>query len=354
MIGQGSGFRALGAFALLGLALAWMAGAFQEKIAPGTLASAGAAAEEGWVLEAVTAPRYEAVAGSIEAQETTLLASRLLARITAIHVRAGDAVAEGDLLVSLEKRDLEAELGRAREAERSAQALAAESALNLERAQALRAQGLLAQADFDRSRTRAEDDDGALAAARRQVEAAAAALSYADLRAPFPGRIVDRFLEPGAMAAPGQKILSLYNPLSLQVAAYVREALAVTLAPAAPFRLEVPALGRSFQARISERIPAAEPSARRFLIKGRFQGAEGLLPGMYAQLWLPAGEESVLWVPDAYLRRFGQLEVVWVAGPAGPERRFVRLGAQGPEGWRVLSGLVAGERLLLPPATSAP
>ena len=353
MIGQG-GLRALGAFALLGLALAWMAGAFQEKIAPGTLASAGTGAEEGWVLEAVTAPRYEAVAGSIEAQETTLLASRLLARITAIHVRAGDVVAEGDLLVSLEKQDLEAELGRAREGERSAQARASESALNLERAQALRAQGLLAQADLDRARTRAEDDDGALAAARRQVEAAAAALSYAELRAPFAGRIVDRFLEPGAMAAPGQKILSLYNPLSLQVAAYVREALAVTLAPAAPFRLEVPALARSFEARISERIPAAEPSARRFLIKGRFQGAEGLLPGMYAQLWLPAGEESVLWVPDAYLRRFGQLEVVWVAGPAGAERRFVRLGAEGPEGWRVLSGLVAGERLLLPPATSAP
>lgn len=336
------------AFGLLALALAWLAGAFESQLAPG-LAPPGAAAEEGWVLVAKQRPRYETVSGTIEAEETTVIASRLLARITDLPVRAGDQVARGALLVALERDDLEAQRGQAREALRGAQARTEESARNLERVQALRDEGLVAQADLDRARSRAEEEAGALAAAKRALDGAEAALAYAEIRAPFAGRIVDRFLEPGALAAPGQKILSLYNPGSLQVAAYVRESLAVSLPSNAVFTLEVPALGQHFEARIAERVPAAEPSARRFLIKGRFPGAEGLLPGMYARLFLPAGMETVLFVPDAYLRRFGQLEVVWVAGPRGPERRFVRVGDQEAEGWRVLSGLEAGERLRPPP-----
>jgi membrane fusion protein (multidrug efflux system) len=341
-------FRMGAAFGLLALALAWLAGAFEAKLAPG-LAPSGASQAAGWVLVAEQRPRFETVAGTIEAEETTVIASRLLARITTLPVRAGDQVARGALLVTLERDDLEAQRGQAQEALRGAEARTEESARTLERVRTLRDEGLVAQADLDRARSRAEEEAGALATAKRALDAAEAALAYAEIRAPFAGRIVDRFLEPGAMAAPGQKILSLYNPASLQVAAYVRESLAVSLAADAAFTLEVPALGQRLEARIAERVPAAEPSARRFLIKGRFPSAEGLLPGMYARLLLPAGTETVLVVPDTYLRRYGQLEVVWVAGPAGPERRFVRVGAREGGGWRVLSGLEAGERLLPPP-----
>lgn len=49
----------------------------------------------------------------------------------------------------------------------------------------------------------------AVAAAKSQVEAARIALSDTVLKAPSPGRIQNRILEPGAMASPAQPVLTL-------------------------------------------------------------------------------------------------------------------------------------------------
>ena len=68
--------------------------------------------------------------------------------------------------------------------------------------------------------------------------------------------MVDRFAEPGDTASPGQKLLSLYNPVSLRVEARVREQLALKLAIGDELTVEVPALAQRYTARIEEIVPA--------------------------------------------------------------------------------------------------
>jgi membrane fusion protein (multidrug efflux system) len=342
------------ALLLLGVFIAFMAGVFNDRIEPGLAAVEVSPAENLYRLETQQIPIFESVPASVEARETTIVAARLLARIEGITVRAGDYVEAGQLLVQLERSDLEAREGQAQERIRSVQARVTEAQQTLQRARELRQRQLIAEADLDAAEANAVSLEAQLAAARQNLAEARAALDYADITSPIAGRIVDRFLEPGDTVSPGQKILSLYNPFSLRVEAWVRESLALALEEGQPLAVFVPSRNRRIEGRIEEIVPAADPGSRAFRIKVVLAGESGLLPGMYARLEVPAGEESRLLVPAARVARVGQLSVVWVQEDRGATRRFVRLGEPLQDGRvPVISGLAAGDRLLLPPARGA-
>jgi hypothetical protein len=149
------------------------------------------------------------------------------------------------------------------------------------------------------------------------------------------------------MAAPGSRLISLYNPLSLRVEAQVREQLSLALVIGQPIAVSLPALDLDIEGAIEEIVPAAEPGSRSFLVKIRLPYDERLLPGMYARVLVPAGSEQRLSVPTELLAQVGQLWVASVAGPEGPERRFLRLGREVGDGRvEVVSGLAPGDRVL--------
>lgn len=329
------------------LMVAFMAGYFSDRIAPGLADSPVAEADNAVPVISERAVVTEPVPASVEAKEATIISSRLLARITAINVRAGDYVEPGQLLIELEKSDLLARAQQASDRVRSVEARLTEARQNLKRAEELHQRGLIAAADRDAARADAAALEADLSSARQALEEAQAAVEYSEIRSPIAGRVVDRFAEPGDTASPGAKLLSLYNPFSLWVEARVREQLALALEKGREVSVEVPSLGRVYAAQIEEIVPAADPGSRSFLIKAVLPSAKQLLPGMYARLQVPAGERERLLIPADRVARVGQLDVVWVAAPEGALRRFVRLGpATGDGRVEVIAGLTAGERVL--------
>jgi RND family efflux transporter MFP subunit len=335
------------------LMVAWMAGAFHAKVSPGVLPVAvpTEVPPGAFTVELIEVPATEAVPATIGARQTTTISSRVIARITRVLVRAGDSVSEGQLLLELERSDLESRLSQAQERVQAGNARLQEARLSLERAKNLQSQGLVAKAALDEARAIHDALQAELNTAQRAVEEAAVAISYTEIRSPFDGRVVDRFAEPGDTASPGERLLSLYNPLSLRIEAAVRESLALPLRIGAEVQVEIPALQRKLAARIEELVPAADPGSRSFLVKARTDLQEDLLPGMYARLLVPAAAESLLLIPPTFLSDFGQLSVVWVYRDGQVERRFVRTGrAFGTDRVEVTSGLDAGSILLPPPS----
>ncbi len=331
------------------LVVAWMAGTFSDKIEP-DLAPAGEGSSAAAVPVVAELSAYsEPVPASVEAKETTLISSRLLARITSIHVRAGDQVEEGQLLLTLEKKDLLARAQQARDRIRAVEARLTEARQNLQRAEELHQRGLIAVADRDAARADAASLEAELSSARQALEESETAVAFSEIHSPIAGRVVDRFAEPGDTASPGAKLLSLYNPFSLRVEARVREQLALSLQTGMELQVEIPALGRSYSARIEEIVPAADPGSRSFLVKALLPSEKSLMPGMYARVQVPAGERERLLVPAERVASVGQLDVVWVAEEGGAVRRFVRLGRPAGEGMvEVVAGLAAGEAVLPP------
>ncbi len=335
------------AVVLLVVLIALMAGYFTHKIEPGLGELPPADMSDLAAVVSRSLPVTEPVPASVEAKEATIISSRLLARITAINVRAGDYVEQGQLLLELEKSDLLARAQQAGERIRSVEARLTEARQTMQRAEELHERGLIAIADLDAARANALSLEAELASARQALEEAEAAVGFAEIRSPIAGRVVDRFAEPGDTASPGTKLLSLYNPFSLRVEAQVREQLALTLATGDELQVELPAIGQAYTGRVEEIVPAADPGSRSFLVKVNVPAARDLLPGMYARLLVPAGSTERLLIPVQRVARVGQLDVVRVARNGAVEQRFVRLGrAQGEGMVEVLAGLEAGEQLL--------
>ncbi|TXS96269.1 efflux RND transporter periplasmic adaptor subunit [Parahaliea maris] len=337
------------ALAVLMLLVAWMAGLFDQRLPPGLEEAGVVSLENSREVVAEAVVLQEPVSGSVEAKQATIISSRTLARIERVHVRAGDSVQRGDLLVELEQEDLAARVKQASQRSDAVAARLREAERSLSRALELQAKGLLAVADLDAAQASRDALQAELQSARQGEREASAALAYAEIRSPIDGRIVDRFAEPGDTATPGQKLLSLYNPLSLRVEAAVREQLALALQPGQQLAVELPALDSQVEATIEEIVPAAQTGSRTFLVKLHLPYDNKLLPGMYARVLIPAGSENKVLLPRDWVAQVGQLSVVLVAGPGGAQRRFVRVGSTLDDGRvEILSGLEPGEWVVAP------
>lgn len=334
------------AILLLLLMIAYLAGLFSDRIEPGLDRRTLAVSTDQVTAETVTRARSETVPAGVQAKQTAAISSQLMATIQAIHVRAGDTVRAGQLLIELDQRDLQSRLAQSREQVRVIEARLQEARANLARIEGLSERKLVAQADLDRARAQFDSLTAELASARERVEEAQTALSFTRIKAPIDGRVVDRLAEPGDTASPGVPLLSIYNPGTLRIAAWVREERALALQPGQPLAVTIPSLDLQLSATLEERVPSADPGSRSFLIKAAIDQDGRLLPGLYAELQVPAGTETLLLIPRERVATVGQLNLVWVSTPAGAERRFLRLGTLVGDRVAVLSGLEAGEALL--------
>ena len=329
------------------LMIAWMAGLFTEKIQPDTRVLEQSPTGEPVMVQSLDVTIIEKVPASIEAAQATLISSRLLARIVAVDVRAGDSVNRGDLLIELENSDIEARVQQAEANIRSTTARLNEARQNLGRVKELQAGGVMSVADLDKAQAIHDTLLADMESVNQGLEEAKTALSYTRIAAPFDGRVVDRFAEPGDTAQPGTKLLALYNPLSLRVEAHVREVLALGLEVGQSLQVEIPSQQKTVDAVIEERVPAADPGSRSFLVKAGVAFDGSLLPGMYARLLVPAGTGSRLLIPADRVVHVGQLDLVWVYEDGQSYRRFVRIGQLGETGQvEVLAGLKKGEQVL--------
>ncbi len=329
------------------LIIAWMSGSLTEKMPPGITVMTAPDYPDAIAVIKQEQMIFESVPASIEAKQATLISSRILSRIEKIHVRSGDMVNRGQVLIELEKTDLQSRVSQAEARTRSVTVRRTEARKSLSRAIELTQKGLLAQADLDKARANHDSLAADLSNARQALAEANAALSFARVTAPIDGRVVDRFAEPGDTVQPGMQLLSLYNPLSLRVEANVREKLALSLNTGQSLQVTIPALRKSTNSEIEEIVPAGNAGSRSFLIKTRLQQSQGLLPGMYAQLHIPAGLQPLLLIPQDRVAQIGQLDIVWVANQELVERRLIRTGKTYEDGMiEVVSGLEEGESVL--------
>jgi len=354
------------ALALLLMLVAWLAGFFNDKVAPQLkpqltpqtkpqLNSLVTSTEidSSYIVTSKKSTVFEGVSASIAAKQATIISSRLLARIDAISVRAGDDVKQGDVLITLEQNDLNSQVIEASEQVKAMQARHKEAKQNYKRAQELYKKNITSEFVLDKSKADYQSLVAELTAAKQALKQVKTILSYATLRAPISGKVVDRFTEPGNTAQPGTKLLSLYNPLSLRVEAQVREALALTLTQGQNIKVELPSLNKTLTGLVEEIVPAANTGSRSFLVKvsisSHVNGHENLLPGMYARLLIPAGESNKLYLPANKIASVGQLNFVLLDVNGRAERRFVRLGQKNDQGLvAIISGVQVGDKVLTP------
>jgi RND family efflux transporter MFP subunit len=292
-------------------------------------------------------PRYETAVGTVRAIHEAAVGSKLLARVIEVRAKAGQAVTRDEVLVRLDNSDLQARLKQAEAAVTAAVAAKEGAAADQQRALQLLPSGGISKEEADRRATALRTATAELERARQTVREAKVLLDFATIRSPITGVVIDKRVEAGDTVTPGQILLTLYDPGHMQMVVTVRESLAQQLkvGQKVPGRLE--ALGYACQATVSEIVPEAQTASRSFTVKVTGPCPPGVYSGMFGRIFIPVGEENLVIVPVAAVRRVGQLDLVEVAEDGQFRRRSVQLGRQLREGYEVLSGLKPGEKVVL-------
>jgi len=330
------------------LAVMWMAGTFDSKIKPGKISQNKTYQGETLTLKSKLIQLNEDVPATVHSKQTTNVAARILAPIKSIKVKAGDTVKKGDLLIELDNRNIRSNAAQLKENINSIRARLKQAKSHYARTKNLYSKESVTKAQLEQASANYNSLKAQLASAKQQLESSQITLSYSKIRAQFDSRVIDRFAEPGDLASPGMKLLTLYDPKSLRIDANVRESLALTLSIGQQLETHIPALNKTLMASIEEIVPAADSGARSFLIKAKIENSGKLLPGLFARILIPSDKQKQLLIPSSYIKQMGQLDIVWVLENKMPVRRFIRTGQKSGGNIMVISGLAEGEQLILP------
>jgi membrane fusion protein (multidrug efflux system) len=327
--------------------VAWMAGVFTSQVVPELLTRPAAKVLNSYTVKYITKRILESIPTGIKAREATLLSSQILARIENVHVRAGENVVKGQLLVILKSEGLKAQLAQAMAMVDTSQALLTEAKVSFERAQTLKEKGVVSQSELDNAVTYFRRYGTELVAAKQRINVAQTAFENSKITSPFSGVVVERSSEPGNMASPRQLLLSLYDPLTLQIEADMCGSLATQLHIDRKMTVKVDSVGKEIDGTIVEMLPAVDPNARSFLVKAGIEFDPVLRPGMFARMLIEDGKKNVLSIPVDYVKSFGQLDMLWLLKEGNLSRRFVRLGKSHIDQVEIVTGLNSGDILAL-------
>jgi RND family efflux transporter MFP subunit len=292
---------------------------------------------------------FEAAGVAAPIRQATL-STKLTGTVTDVLVNEADRVTAGQLLVRIDARDLSAKSAQAAASVAEAEAMRNDAIVQATRIRALYGDSAATRAQLDAAETALARAEAGLKAAQAASSELGAVSSYSVIRAPFPGIITKRFVDPGAFAAPGAPLVAIQDVSTLRISATTtpdiasglhRGQILTALVERAPVRATIEGV-----------VPATAGSLHTVNALVPNPNAE-LLAGSRATLTLPTGQRRVLVVPSSGLVREGDLTGVTLRTAAGDDRRWVRLGSALGAMVEVTAGLRPGDRIVVPAARVA-
>ena len=333
--------------------------------------------------------------GEIQARTRVNVGTSVTAEIMGIHVKDGQGVKAGDLLVTLDQERFKQQLSQAELGLRSsrqdlenAEASFSKQQSTFKRQDSLHQQGLLSSEEFQTAKLTRDTADiqfqkakVAVQQAQAQVALAQDALSKTVIRAAMTGRVTGLKAEKGETAIAGQTsiagaVLMVISDLSeLLTEMKVGELDVVKLKPGQLAEIQVDALpGKVFQGKVLEVASSVDRANTgfsgqdaqnykvRILLSSSREELDSLRPGMSARVAVLVQEvKQVLTVPlqavqerDAKNGGLGLLTgtrpVVYVVQGGKVQERSLRPGVGTRRALQVLEGVSEGEDVVTGPA----
>jgi RND family efflux transporter MFP subunit len=250
---------------------------------------------------------------------------RIGGKVLARFVNVGARVSAGTSLAALDKSDLQLQLDQA-QAEVNAAAAANEQASSDERrAHTLLREGWTTRASYDRYRTGAEEAHSRLLRARRGLELASNAMSYATLKAEYEGVVTAALVEPGQVVALGQPAFRIAGTGETEAVVSVPEN-DLDLVKRGQAELSLWASPQQkYRAVLRELSPVAEGQGRTFSARFSLPDAGAALAfGMSATLFVTRAEDlDLACIPLTALFNDGEGPSVFVVKEDGALRRML-------------------------------
>jgi len=253
-------------------------------------------------------------AGIIEPETTIEVKSKASGEILVLNAETGDHVAEGTLLVQVDKRTPRNHSAQAEADLQAARARRQIAITQLNRTKSLIERGIVTEIEYETAQLELANAEALVISREVGLENAKIALDDTDVRAPISGVIINRNVERGqVISSPTQDVgggtilLKMADLSTVQVRTSVDETDIGKIHPGMPVTVNVAAFpNQPFQGEVLKIEPLAtvEQNITMFPVLIRLENRNGMLrPGMNAEVKINiAHAGNVLAVPTMALR----------------------------------------------------
>ncbi len=303
--------------------------------------------------------------GMVRGHNEVYITPKMPARVTAIHVQPGQRVRAGQLLLSLDSKDLnvavkqaEAALAGARAAQVANELSLENARKNFERNEELHKAGAISDSQFEAEKLRYESlNSGAVAASVAQAEAALASLQNqmenCNLTSPIDGIVGSINLSLGETASPQMPAAIVTDTGELEIELLVSEAEVsyIKMGSAVDVSIEA-ASEKPFTGQVKSVSVVPDPVKRSYSVKVSLPNPDGLIKsGMFAEARVDTqSKKDVLAIPvNAVVPKSGR-QVVYILDVKDNEKRTreveVETGIKNENYIEINKGLKAGQEVI--------
>ena len=353
--------------------------------AASVVAQTGAGAAPGAVLNA---------SGYVTARRRATVSSKVTGKVLEVFVEEGNAVQKGQVLAKLDDSQVRAalavahaQLETARRGAAEDEARLREAELTLGRREQLVKEQVISKSELDSARAEVESLKARIAVAQQQINVSDSLVQQRrtdlvdmEVRAPFSGVAVSKDAQPGEMISPVSAgggftrsgIATIVDMSSLEIEVDVSESYINRVHPAQPVEAVLDAYPEwQIPAHVITTVPTADRQKATVRVRIAFDAAADagpdrsrskgeqldprILPDMGVKVSFlsekrPAGTaapRAKLVVPSAAVRTADGRSIVFVVHDDRIERRAISAGAAIGDQVEVLSGVSAGERVVV-------
>ncbi len=292
-------------------------------------------------VEALPAARgaissYISATANLVAEDQVTVVSEVEGRVASLTVEEGDAVSRGQVLAALDRQDEQV-------AVQKAEARFTNAAAAWERGEELFAKELLSREAHDQLRVDHAVADQELAEARLQLD-------KNTFRAPFTGDVTERMIQVGQHVRPGDALFQVtkFEPLIARI--FLPETDVVTLEEGREVRITLNADSTvRFAGRIRQISPVVDTATGTVKITVEAVAPPaGVRPGSFVAIDIVRETHpAAVLVPKEAVVRELQASHVFVVDEGKAARRSVQLGIEEGDLVEVVSGVTAGEQIVV-------
>ena len=222
--------------------------------------------------------------GIVAPARRVALGAKIMGRVETLPHEEGDEVEAGEVLLTLDRAELDAELA-------AAQASLALAHTEMEHKNTLAVRMRRLARTKSVSKDRLDDAVFGYAAARDRVAIAEAAIARVlamlretEITAPFSGVITAKEAEVGQLTRPGERLFVMEDHSHLKFETRIKEQELRYISIGQTVHITVDALGGTrLLGKVSKVIPSGDPVTHAFRVEILLPAQEGLYPGMFGK-----------------------------------------------------------------------
>src|SRR5688572_20029532 len=295
--------------------------------------------------------------GSLQPRAQVPVVAEVAARLMRVLNDEGDRVAQGAVIAVLDDSDVRLARDRAKASLDLAEANRAHASVEEDRAGSLLKTGGITDKDRLAAQVAVQVADASHAQARSELAIADRQTGRSQISAPISGRIAKRHADAGTVVAAGTPLYTIVDDSVFEFRSSVASSDFGKVKVGETVVVTVDALpGFVTEGEVNRIAPQVDARSRSFEVIIRVPGKPQLVSGLFARAQVKVREvPNSLTVPPAALLRDGSDPTkaqTFVVVNNKAERRDVLVGVEVPDAVQVVSGLKAGEVVVVDPPSA--